>query len=202
VVVHSRTIGYLLNSLTDLEAIRVRAARYAAMQQIISATLPKSLSRQILVGYERRQTLVLLANNGMVAAKLRHNLPRVLLTIRKRFPEVTAIQIEVQLVHDSTARRPPQRRIGTTGLGSLAKLAAALPDGDLRAALTALVQRQRSHSENEPLENEKGQDDRSDREGCDEQTTRPGEPASFPSKHVEPDAPGNRHQDDKPDRAQ
>jgi hypothetical protein len=56
------------------------------------------------VGYGRG-TLVL--RSGAVAARLRH-LTRLLLTIRKQFPEVKAIT-EVQLVR---ARASPRRSVG------------------------------------------------------------------------------------------
>ncbi len=141
-IVHSQTIGYLLNSLTDLEAIRVRAERIAALQQAYFATTPRELAQSSTVGYETQGTLVLLAASGAVAARLRHLAPRLLLTMRKQFPEVRAIQIEVQLVRGSRRPAAPIRRVGATGLRSLSELEAGLPDGALRAALRRLIRRQ------------------------------------------------------------
>jgi hypothetical protein len=140
-VVHSRTIGYLLNSLTDLEAIRMRARRIAALQQVYVAALPRELGHSSRVGYETQGTLVLLAANGAVAARLRQLGPRLLLTIRKHFPEVKTIRIEVQLVRGSRGVSRPIRRIGATGLHSLSALEARLEDGPLRSALRRLIRR-------------------------------------------------------------
>ena len=149
-VVHSQTIGYLLNSLTDLEAIRVRAERIAALQQAYFAAVPRELAQSSTVGYETQGTLVLLADSGAVAARLRQLTPRLLLTIRKQFPEVRAIRIEVQLVRGS--RRPPApiRRVGATGLRSLTELEAGLADGPLRDALRRLIRREAGQDRAQP----------------------------------------------------
>ena len=138
-VVHSRTIGYLLNSLTGLEAIRVRAARIAALQQAYVAALPRELAHSSRVGYETQGTLVLLAANSAVAARLRHLGPRLLLTIRKQFMEVKTIRVEVQLVRGNRNARRTMRRIGATGVQSLSALEAKLENGPLRSALQRLI---------------------------------------------------------------
>jgi hypothetical protein len=140
-VVHSRSIGYLLNSLTHLEAIRVRAERIAALQQTYLAAVPKELAQSSTVGYETQGTLVLLAANGAVAARLRHLAPRVLLTIRKQFPEVKAIRTEVQLVRGVKRTPAPIRRIGATGVQSLRGLETSLAEGPLRDAVRRLIRR-------------------------------------------------------------
>jgi hypothetical protein len=148
--VHSQTIGYLLNSLTDLEAIRMRAKRVAALQQAYSAAVPGELSQSSTVGYEIQGTLVLLAANGAVAARLRNLGPRLLLTIRRQFPEIKAIRTEVQLVRSSRRSAPPIRRVGATGLHSLKALEATLPEGPLREALRRLIRRETEGSQHEP----------------------------------------------------
>jgi hypothetical protein len=129
--------------LTDLEAIRVRAERIAALQQAYLAAVPKELAQASAVGYETQGTLVLLAANGAVAARLRHLAPRLLLTMRKQFAEVKAIRIEVQLVRGTKRGVRPIRRIGATGLRNLETLEAELEAGPLRAALHRLIERER-----------------------------------------------------------
>lgn len=140
-VVHSRSIGYLLKSLTDLEAIRVRAGRIAALQQAYLAAVPRELAQSSAVGYETQGTLVLLAASGAVAARLRHLAPRLLLTIRKQFPEVKALRTEVQLVRGTRRPDVPIRRIGATGVRDLKELEACLKDGPLRDAVRRLIRR-------------------------------------------------------------
>ena len=120
----------------------MRAKRIAALQQAYSAAVPGELSQSSTVGYETQGTLVLLAANGVVAARLRHLGPRLLLTMRKQFPEVKAIRTEVQLVRSSRRSAPPIRRVGATGLQSLKALEVNLVDGPLREALRRLIRRE------------------------------------------------------------
>jgi hypothetical protein len=136
--------------LTDLEAIRVRVERVAALQQAYFATVPRELAQSSAVGYETHGTLVLLAASGAVAARLRHLTPRLLLTIRKQFPEVKAIRTEVQLVRSSRRPAQPIRRVGATGLRSLRELEAGLADGPLRDALRRLIRREASQDGMQP----------------------------------------------------
>lgn len=128
--------------MTDLEAIRVRARRIAALQQAYLTAVPGELARASAVGYEQQGTLVVLAANGAVAARLRHLAPRLHLTMQKQFPEVKGIRIEVQLVRGTNRRSRPIRRIGATGLGQLKALESELPDGPLRDALRRLIRRE------------------------------------------------------------
>lgn len=159
-LVHSRSIGYLLNYLTDLEAIRVRVARIAALQQAVSAAVPKELTQTSQVGYETQGTLVLLANGGASAARLRHLTPRLLFTIRRQFPEIKAIRVEVQLVRGSRSLPRTSRRIGATAAGGLRRLEAELPPGPLRSAVTRLLRRNAgSDCDDQPLQNQKGDHD-------------------------------------------
>jgi hypothetical protein len=125
----------------------MRAARVAALRQAYSAAVPGELSQSSTVGYETQGTLVLLAANGTVAARLRHLGPRLLLTIREQFPEVKAIRTEVQLVRSSRRSPAPIRRVGATGLHSLKALEASLADGPLREALRRLIRRETEGSQ-------------------------------------------------------
>ena len=67
--------------------------------------------------------------------------PRLLLTIRKQFPEVKAIRAEVQLVRGTRRGPAPIRRIGATGVRDLRALEARLKDGPLRDAVRRLIRR-------------------------------------------------------------
>ena len=200
-VVHSRSIGYLLNSLTDLEAIRVRTARLAALHQVVSAALPQELAQHIRVGYETQGTVVLLADSGAAAAKGRHLVPRVLLTIKQRIGEVKAIRIEVQLVRRRRADARPIRRIGATGVANLTKLATSLPDGPLRAALGRLIGHQRSDGDDQPLEDQERCYHEGDSEDRTEQTPSPDQPPAVSGDDIQAEAAGDQQQNDEADRA-
>lgn len=154
------SIGALLASLRDLQAIYVRAKTLAALQQIYAGALPSELSRRSRVAFERSGTVVVFADNGAVAAKLRHLAPRIVGEIVKSAPEVTAIRVEVQVAHSSTVRRHSHRQIGSSGLASLTALRDSLPETPLRAALSRLVGgAAASQSEHESLERQEGKED-------------------------------------------
>ena len=150
------SIGSLLASLRDLQAIYVRAKRLAALQQIYAGALPGGLSRSSRVAFERSGTVVVFADNGPVAAKLRHLAPRIVSEIVKIDPEVTAIRVEVQVTQGEIRRESRPHRIGSRGLLSLKALHDALPETALRAALGRLVA---SQGEHQALEHQEGDDD-------------------------------------------
>ncbi len=200
-VVHSRSIGYLLNSLTDLEAIRVRTARLSALHQVVTAALPRELAQHIRIGYETQDTVVLLADSGAAAAKLRHVVPRVLLRIRRQFQEVKAIRIEVQLVRRRHRDAKSIRRIGATGVASLSRLAASLAVGPLRTALGRLIAHERSDGDDQPLEDQERCYHQRHSEDGDEQTPRPDQPAAVSGDDIQAEAAGDREQNDEADRA-
>jgi hypothetical protein len=159
-VVHSQSIGFFLNSLKELEAISVHARRLIALQQAFAAVVPKDLARWAMVGYERKGTVVLLAANGAVAAKLRQMTPRILAALKQQRFDITAMRVEVQVAQRSTSLRAPRRRIGATGLAQLSELSRTVSDPRLRTALRRLVRGQRElDGQDQPLEREQRESD-------------------------------------------
>jgi hypothetical protein len=154
-------IGSLIASLEDLKAIHVRASRHARLQQVYVAAVPPELAGRSRVIDERSGALVLAADSSGVAAKLRQLMPRIVADIVKCCPEITAIRIEVQ-VTDGQRRGPPGIRphIAAQGLDSFTRLRDALPESPLREALSRLVEHSaRSHSEDDPLQNDEDEHD-------------------------------------------
>jgi hypothetical protein len=180
-MMHSRTIGFLLNSLSDFEAINMRVRRIAALQQAYLEAAPKDVARWSRVGSETQGTLVLFADNSAVAARLRQSTPRLLAIIRKRCPEVTSIRIEAQVVRNSKVKNRQKGRIGTTGLGNLQGLAGSLSDGPLRAAISNLIARQTSASngENQALQHQEGHHDEGHKERVLEHLPTETQPTSI-----------------------
>jgi hypothetical protein len=159
VIVDSPTIGSLLRSLRDLQAILVHVKRLAALQQVYTGAIPGALARRSRVAYERAGTLVVVADTGAVAAKLRQLVPRIVVEIVKSAPEITSIRVEVQVTH-SRAGTTPRARIGAAGKRSLQDLRDALPDSPLRHALERMLRRRgKSDGDDQPFQGEKGDDD-------------------------------------------
>jgi hypothetical protein len=146
--------------LRNLEAIVVRAERLAALEQAYVAAIPREFSNRSRVAYERAGTVVVSADTGAVAAKLRQLAPRIVNEIVKSAPEITSIRVEVQIVQSSKRAAGPRPTIGSHGLASLRKLRDALPDSPLREALGRLVSRGEGlDGQDQPFQREEGKDD-------------------------------------------
>jgi hypothetical protein len=151
----SRSVGALLSSVPTLKAISVQLELAAALQQAVAKALPRALSEHVRVVLLEGQILVLEADSGALAAKLRHLGPRLLATLRVQFPGLAGIRFEVRMLQRTQPRRGAVRRIEPTGKQALARLAGSLPGGDLKAALERLLCGQaRSDGEDQPLEGE------------------------------------------------
>ena len=90
-------------------------------------------------------TLYLSAENAAIAAKLRQLVPRLLITIRERVPEVTVIRVEAQVAAagsklPTNVKKSP---LSIETIDNLEKAAAAMPDSGLKSALAALARRHR-----------------------------------------------------------
>ena len=201
-MVHSRTIGVLLNSLNDFEAINMRVRRIAALQRTYLEAAPGEVARASRVGAETQGTLVILADNGAVAARLRQSTPRLLAAIRQRWPEVTSIRIEVQVVRNSKVKNRQIRRIGTTGLKDLQHFAGSLPDSSpLRAAISKLIEGQTgaSNGKNQTLQNQESYYDEDHEKRILEHLPSETQPASITSEQGQSDASPDDDQDYKSD---
>lgn len=159
-VVHSRTIGFFLNSLKDLEAISVQVRRLIAMQQVLATVLPGQLADQSEVVSEQEGRLVLAAPNAAAAAKLRQLSPRMLAALAQQKFYIRSVQVVVRLARRTTVRPAPKRRLGATAMRHFTQLSHSVTDPRLRSALQRLVSRQGGlDGEHQALEGEKSQHD-------------------------------------------
>lgn len=142
-----RTVRSLEDCLladTGLARLSAHASRLVRLQAILAANLPASLARGARVANLKAGTLLIHADNGAVAAKLRQMAPRLTHLVRFEAAEVNAIEIRVQGRGGNPAETP---RKSPTGLGDQAKrgltsLECRLPTGSrLRLALAKLVER-------------------------------------------------------------
>ncbi len=157
---NSPVIGSVLRSLRELQATLVRVNRLAALQRIYVGTVSGDLGRRSKVALERSGIVVVVAETSAVAHKLRQLAPRIMGEIVKSAPEVTSIQVEVQVTPSSDFRCNVRPAIGPRGLTSLCQLRDTLPHSPLREALDRMVRRgPRSDRQDQPLEREKGEND-------------------------------------------
>ena len=157
---NNQLIGSVLRSLRDLEASLVRVKQLTALDDLYAASVPRELARRSRVAYEREGTLVVTADNGAIAAKLRHLAPRIIQQIVKSASQVTSIRVEVQVTERPAPRHEPSAEIGPKGLANLRELRDSLPTSPLKAALDRLVtRRERLNRQDQALQSQEGEND-------------------------------------------
>jgi hypothetical protein len=142
VLVPARKIGALLDA-PELKSLARKAQRLAELRSAFLNSAPAPLCQASRVRDYRAGTLYLSADNAAVATKLRQLAPSLLLSIRKRAPEVTGIKIAVQ-VREVTPRPTGRSRAHAGGIENVEifrALAEKLPESPLKAAVSRLVRR-------------------------------------------------------------
>lgn len=141
------TVALRFNSYLDasqvLHGLAHKAEQLHALQLLYEQATPPSLARASHVINLEQQTLLLAADNGAVAAKLRQLAPELARLLRDRGHEVTGIQVRVQVTFPPTKRNTPPTSLSDTGRQSLSDLAGKLPDSPLKSALQRLARKQR-----------------------------------------------------------
>lgn len=136
-------IGELLAGSGHLKTLAREARRLAELEQLIFEAVPGALAEAIRIKKLRAGTLVFLADNAAVAAKLRQLAPRLLACVRKLDPEVNGIQVQVQPAQRKKRAQGDLRKssLGLDAIGKFQNLAEGLHESPLKSALTRLVQR-------------------------------------------------------------
>jgi len=131
-------IGLLFNSLPELQALNRELRQLAALQSVLTEVLPGDLAAATQVALVKAGELILSADNGAVAAKLRQIAPRILVFLRQRGFEITGIRLQVQVrVRDNPL---PQKQISlsSNARSAIDLLSERLDASPLRTALKRL----------------------------------------------------------------
>lgn len=127
----------------ELRHLAGAAKRLTALQQQYERLVPAALSRASRVEQLEGRMLVLAADNGATAAKLRQLVPELVRQFQNAGREVAGIQVKVTV---SVARPKPSaapRRLGAKGGAALAELSETLPDSPLKRSLARLAAKSR-----------------------------------------------------------
>ncbi|HXZ97196.1 MAG TPA: DciA family protein [Burkholderiales bacterium] len=146
----TRKVGSYFDSTPAIQSLIKQVQCLIDMQQVFTEIAPKPLAQSGRVGRFAHSSLLLFADNGAMAAKLKQLTPSLLINFQKRGYKVTAIRVEVQPPHPRT---PLPRKTGLSGkaLNHVHELAARLPDSPLRTAVQNMLARA-SNNEDQPLE--------------------------------------------------
>ena len=139
----ARRLSNFIEASSSLKPLLEHATRVADLQRIFRETAPPQLLDLSRVATVEGGGLVVVADNGAAAAKLRQMTPRLVKNFVLRGQQITSVRIEVQV---SSGRRPasPVVRVapvGSIGLASIRDLAGSLPDSPMKQALANLLAR-------------------------------------------------------------
>ena len=123
-----------------------KARRLKDLQLLLYEASPPSLAAASGVSDLKSGTLVVVADNAAVAAKLRQLAPRLLLHFREQGKEVTGIRVEVQVKPRKIKAEEEftERRLPADAIQNFAALAEGLPASPLKSALGRLVTHHRA----------------------------------------------------------
>lgn len=112
-----------------------------ALQQRFEHIVPPSLKRGCRVMHLNQQTLILAADNGAIAAKLRQMTGELAAKLREAGCEVTVIQVQVQVSAPPYIKPPQAHLLSLSGKNHLAQFAENLAESPLKDALNRLAHR-------------------------------------------------------------
>ena len=136
-------IGDVIANSGNLTALARHARRLIDLQQLLLEATPSALAAASRVTDLKAGTLVVLADNAAVAAKLRQLAPRLLKQVQKQQVEVTGIRVDVQVkTHKIKAEdEVTKHSLPPDAIKDLGSLAEALPPSPLKSALVRLLAR-------------------------------------------------------------
>ena len=135
------TIGKLLSATEELKALQARTRRLLELQTLYFRSAPRELATASRVKSYRAGTLFVLAESSAVAAKLKQLAPRLLFSIRKNEPEVTAIHVQVQVRDMQRTYKSLKTTLTPQAIEEFDALATRVTDAELKSALANLVRR-------------------------------------------------------------
>ena len=134
----SQRLNSYFDTSQELRQLSHKVAQLLALQRHYEQVAPPALVRASHVVQLELQTLLLAADNGAVAAKLRQLAPRLTQLFHDGGHEVTAIQVRVQVTLPPVVHTSSPASLSTTGRQRLIDLAGELADSPLKSALQRL----------------------------------------------------------------
>lgn len=124
-----------LDASPALHRLADKAERQRALQRLYEQVAPPSLARASHVIDLEQSILLLAADNGAVAAKLRQLAPELTRSFRDKGSEVTGIQVRVQVTTSPPQHEHRHAELSAAAQHALEELAEMLPDSPLKSAV-------------------------------------------------------------------
>lgn len=139
----AKSLQDYLVSGDGMARLSAHASRLLQFQRLLEVALPEALRPYARVANFRLGKILIHANNGAIAAKIRQLGPRIIGELSTQAAEVTQIEVRVQAPVSSAPLPRHERPVlpGTEQKQGLALLTQSLPqESNLRMALERLLQ--------------------------------------------------------------
>ena len=139
----ARHLEDCLSKNEAMARLAAHAGHLQKLQQLFEKVVPATLARSCRVANYKAGAAIIHAENGAAATKLRQISPSLAEAFRSEGKQVTEIRIKVQPLNAAPQQkqRPQAALLGAAGRASIARLNTALPEGELKSALEALLAR-------------------------------------------------------------
>lgn len=136
-------IGTFLTASAELKVLSEKAQRLLQLQNMFFDAAPPSLAQACRVKNFREGMLYIVVESAAVAAKLRQLTPRLVSNMRKFEPQVTGIQVTVQVTRSriEVARPAQKNELSVDSIDKFRNLSGKIAASPLKSALTNLVRR-------------------------------------------------------------
>lgn len=141
----TRKLSALISDTAGFSALTRTMQHLAALQRLYVVCSPPELAQASRVVGNQDGLLVIAADNGAIAAKLRQLAPRLLKNMQKQRAEVTGIRVQVQVERaiPSTQNRAKTTTLPIDLIDNFESLAKQVKDPGLRSALAKFAARRR-----------------------------------------------------------
>jgi hypothetical protein len=137
----SQRLNSYLATTPELRQLSRKAGLLMALQRYYVQHAPATLARASHVQQLEQHVLILAADNGAVAAKLRQIAPDLTLLFQRGGYEVTGIHIRVQVALAAAQRKTKPAPISAEGRKRLLESSNSLHDSPLKNALQRLARK-------------------------------------------------------------
>lgn len=132
-------VGLLIDTLPELQALNREIRQLMALQSVLAEVLPGNLATSANVALLKAGEMILFADNGAAAAKLRQITPRVLISLRQRGYDITGIRLQVQVSIRDNPLPQKQISLSSEARNAIDLLSERLKASPLKTALKRLA---------------------------------------------------------------
>ena len=130
---------FFSQSSPTVQSLRKHAEQLLALQSLWERVAPPGIAGSVKVGALDNNNLLLFANNGALAAKIKQQIPHLLTKFHEQGFDLTSISVRVQVNYGTETRMPVSKRtLPNAAIEQIEALENTLEDSPLRQALRKL----------------------------------------------------------------